>query len=163
MRAVFWAPLSDLISIEAAKFWGKLFRSRRLFILDLLSDFWETLHVFCWKLRQNWKKIANGVHPRPKIFKMIYCLISMKFPMKHLYLIVSWKFGKHLFLNCIRGPSAPFPTILKSLFIIRFGLNLVWNTFIKHHHYSRNTASRYTALVKKKIRITIVICALNMN
>jgi len=32
------APLSDLITIEAANIWGKLFLSRRLFILDSTNE-----------------------------------------------------------------------------------------------------------------------------
>ena len=36
MGVVIGAPVSDLVTIEAANIWGKLFHSRRLFILDYL-------------------------------------------------------------------------------------------------------------------------------
>ena len=38
MGEVIGPPLSDLITIEVANIWGKLFLSRRLFILDVDGD-----------------------------------------------------------------------------------------------------------------------------
>ena len=46
MGVVIGAPLSDLITIEAANIWGKLFLSQRLFILDQDIEYFLNSTVF---------------------------------------------------------------------------------------------------------------------
>jgi len=65
----------------------------------------------------------------------------MKFCVKQLYLNVMLVENlDKLIKNLPKGVPLPLPKILKSSFIIRIWLNLVWNTFNKHHHDSLTTA-----------------------